>query len=613
MSLPLKPLEVVNVGVVLSEIRIQGLGVIADAALDPCEGFTVITGETGAGKTMVVAGLGLLLGGKPDAARVRSGSDRALVEGRLQLPAAADGGAALADLHQQLDLLGAELDDDGSLIISRTVHAEGRSRAHAGGRSVPASTLAELGEQLVTVHGQAQQLHLLRPAQQRAALDAYAGADVIALRNEHRQQYSQWRVLAAELDDWTIHARQRVEQAEQLARGLAEIDAVEPQPDEDLELRDESGRLEHAEALRMATLRAHHALVGDPAGGSDDKPDGAALLGAVRTQLHSVTQFDSALTGYAQRADELAALVADLAAELASYPESLDADPARLAAVHERRAALGRLIRSYGQSDDGDSNSIAAVLAWAADARVQLEKLDTSESALAELRIRCDTAHAALTKTATSLSAAREQAAQRFGEEVTAELVGLAMPHAQVSAQLSQRDASHEQPGVLLDDRRVIVGTDGVDEVELLLTPHVGAPALPLHRGASGGELSRVMLAVEVVLAGVSSPGAMVFDEVDAGVGGKAAVEVGRRLARLARSHQVLVVTHLPQVAAFADQHVVVVKDADGSVTTSGLRVLSDAERPKELARMLAGLEDSEAGIAHAEELLQMASSAKSG
>lgn len=604
----------VNVGVVLSEIRIQGLGVIADAALDPCEGFTVITGETGAGKTMVVAGLGLLLGGKPDAARVRSGSDRALVEGRLQLPAASDGGSALADLHQQLDLLGAELDDDGSLIISRTVHAEGRSRAHAGGRSVPASTLAELGEQLVTVHGQAQQLHLLRPAQQRAALDAYAGADVIALRNEHRHQYSQWRALAAELDDWTVHARQRVEQAEQLDRGLAEIDAVEPQPDEDLELRDESGRLEHAEALRMAMLCAHHALVGDPTGGSDDKPDAAALLGAVRTQLHSVTQFDSALTGYAQRADELAALVADLAGELASYTESLDADPARLAAVHERRAALGRLIRSYGQSDDGDgdSNSIAAVLAWAADARVQLEKLDTSESALAELRIRCDAAHAALTKTAASLSAAREQAAQRFGEEVTAELVGLAMPHAQVSAQLSQRDASLEQPGVLLEDRRVIVGADGVDEVELLLTPHMGAPALPLHRGASGGELSRVMLAVEVVLAGVSSPGAMVFDEVDAGVGGKAAVEVGRRLARLARSHQVLVVTHLPQVAAFADQHVVVVKDADGSVTTSGLRVLSDAERPKELARMLAGLEDSDAGIAHAEELLYMATSAKS-
>ncbi len=597
----------VNVTGVLSEIRIQGLGVIADATLDPSDGFTVITGETGAGKTMVVAGLGLLLGGKADAARVRAGGDRAVVEGRLRLPprenASTGVDAELAEVLDQLDELGAERDSDGSLIVARTVHAEGRARAHAGGRSVPAGTLAAVGEHLVTVHGQSQQLRLLRPGQQRALLDTYGGSELLGLRQQHRETFQRWGTLAGELDDWTARAQQRTARAEELSSGLAQIDAVDPKPGEDVELREESGRLEHAEALRMATLRAHHALVGDPGGSSEDTPDAAALLGAVRGELHTVTQFDPTLQPHAQRADELAALGADLAADLASYTESLDADPLRLTAVHERRAALTQLTRSYG-GPDGD---IHAVLRWAQQARKTLATLDTSAAALGELQQRCAAEHVRLAELAAALSRARAAASRRFAEEVTVELTGLAMPHASITAQLSQREATQGQPSVEFEEHSVLVGPEGVDEVELLLVAHIGAPALPLHRGASGGELSRVMLAVEVVLAGVSSPGAMVFDEVDAGVGGKAAVEVGRRLARLARSHQVLVVTHLPQVAAFADSHVVVVKDADGSVTTSGLRVLEPHERLKELARMFAGMESSEAGIAHAAELLELA------
>jgi DNA repair protein RecN (Recombination protein N) len=596
---------VVNVAGVLSEIRIQGLGVIADATLDPCGGFTVITGETGAGKTMVVAGLGLLLGGKPDSARVRSGSDRALVEGRVRLPEAEDADPDLADLRQQLDLLGAELDADGSLIISRTVHAEGRSRAHAGGRSVPASTLAALGERLVTVHGQSQQLHLLRPAQQRAALDGYAGPEVSGLLDEHRACYQRWRQVAAELADWTARSAQRDAEIVELTRGLAHVDAVNPEAGEDAALREESSRLEHAEELQTAAARAHEALVGDPVGAVEEQPDAAGLLGAARGELHAVAHLDSSLAGYAQRADELTALASDLAADLASYRESVESDPTRLAAVHERRAALTQLIRSYGGGEDAD---LASVLAWAERARVRLLELESSSTSLDELRSRGEELAGELGELAAKLSAARERASERFGADVTAELAGLAMPHARVAAQVSQREVGDdEQIALLLDGRRLAVGPDGIDEVELLLTPHPGSPALPLHRGASGGELSRIMLAVEVVLASVSSPGTMVFDEVDAGVGGKAAIEVGRRLAKLARNHQVLVVTHLPQVAAFADQHVVVVKDADGSVTTSGLRTLTAGERPSELARMLAGMADSETGIAHAQELLDMA------
>jgi len=598
---------------VLSEIRIQGLGVIADATLDPCDGFTVITGETGAGKTMVVAGLGLLLGGKADATRVRAGADKAVVEGRLRLPPrepttrepTTPGLTApeLAEVIAQLDELGAELDSDGSLIVSRTVNTEGRTKAHAGGRSVPAGTLAAVGELLVTVHGQAQQLRLLRPGQQRAMLDSYGGTELLSLRHQHRQSFQRWRSLETELADWTSQAQQRTARAQELTHGLTQIDAVDPKPGEDVELREESGRLEHAETLRMATLRAHHALAGDPIGSSEDIPDAAALLGTVRGELHAVTQFDPTLEHYAQRADELSVLGADLAADLASYTESLAADPHRLAAVHDRRAALSQLTRSYG----GAEADIDAVLRWAAQARDALAGLDTSSTALTELRQESAAEHARLSELSAALSHARTDASRRFGDEVTAELIGLAMPHASITAQVTRREATQAHPAVELDERRVAVSPDGVDEVELLLVAHTGAPPLPLQRGASGGELSRVMLAIEVVLAGVSSPGAMVFDEVDAGVGGKAAVEVGRRLARLARRHQVLVVTHLPQVAAFADSHVVVVKDADGSVTTSGLRVLEPHERLKELARMFAGLESSEAGIAHAAELLEMA------
>ncbi|MFG1927453.1 DNA repair protein RecN [Cryptosporangium sp. NPDC048952] len=584
----------------LEEIRITGLGVIEDATLELVDGFTVVTGETGAGKTMVVAGLGLLFGGRADAGRVRRGTGRAMVEGRLRFEP--DDPAQKVVLDRVAEA-GASPDEDGTLLLARSVAAEGRSRAHVGGRTVPVSLLGELAEQMLAVHGQSDQLRLLSAAEQRGALDRYAGEEAAHLREACKEQYQAWRAAVAELADRTNRAHERAQEADALRFGLTEIEAVNPLPGEDDELKAESQRLEHAEELRIAAYTAHQALAGDPTADMDTA-DVAALLGVVRRSLSGVAAHDATLADAARRADELAALCGELGTELASYTENLDADPARLAAVHERRAQLAGLTRKYADSIDG-------VLAWAEQAAGKLADLDTSEEALDALRARRDELATELATSAKSLSSAREAAAVRFGEQVTAELTGLAMPHARVVAAVSQKEVGEGSTSVEIDGRRLAVGPDGVDEVELRLASHPGAPELALHRGASGGELSRVMLAIEVVFAGAGGPPTMVFDEVDAGVGGRAAVEIGKRLARLARTHQVLVVTHLPQVAAFADHHVVVVKDSDGSVTTSGLRSLSASERARELARMLAGLDDSDLGLAHAEELLAVAQAEK--
>jgi DNA repair protein RecN (Recombination protein N) len=584
---------------VLSEIRIRGLGVIEDATLDLGPGLTVVTGETGAGKTMVVSGLYLLFGGRADPARVRTGSGRAVVDGRLQLPAE-------SPVLERAREAGAETDEDGALLLSRAVAAEGRSRAFLGGSAVPVGLLAELAERVLAVHGQSDQLRLLRPAEQRAALDRYAGTPVAGLLADHRTAYEHWQALAADLADRTARARELSQQADLLRHGLAEIAAVAPDSGEDERLATEASRLAHADALRVAGQTAHDVLAGDPTDPAREDADVSTLLGVARRALAHESAADPELAALEKRLDELSYLAADAAADLASYLERLESDPARLAEVEERRAALRALTRKYADTVDG-------VLAWAADAEERLARLDVSEEGIAALAAERDAAEVEVAALAARLSAARAEAADRFGAAVTAELAGLAMPDATIRAAVRRRPATEGAPAVVLDGERVGIGPDGVDEVELLLEAHPGAPTLPIQKGASGGELSRVMLAVEVVFAAADPVPTMVFDEVDAGVGGRAAVEVGRRLARLARDHQVLVVTHLPQVAAYADRHLVVDKAADGAlVTRSDVRLLTDADRPRELTRMLAGLEGSEAGLAHAEELLAAAAADKS-
>jgi DNA repair protein RecN (Recombination protein N) len=583
---------------VLEELRITGLGVIEDTTLPLSRGMNVITGETGVGKTMVVTGLGLLFGGRADAGRVRAEPGRAVVEGRLRLaePHATAVQARIADA-------GADPDDDGAVLLSRTVTAEGRSRAYVGGRSTPVSVLSELGEHVVAVHGQADQLRLLRPVEQRAALDRFAGPEHEKLLETFRDTYAQWRRAAEDLADRRRNARERHQEADLLRLGLDEITRVDPQPNEDEDLRAEARRLEHSEGLRTAAQLAYQAVAGAAESG-DDLPDAGSLLGTARRTLEAQSGVDGKLGDLAGRLGEAATLVGDVAAELSAYLDSLDADPARLQVVYERRAALRSLTRKYAEDVDG-------VIAWADRARTRLAELDTSDDLLEELdreRLRLAGEVAEL---AGRLSAARRAAASRFAEQVTVELTSLAMPHARIEVSVLPRPVGRGEPTLEVGGAAVGVTADGADEVEIRLHAHPGAPALPLQRGASGGELSRVMLAIEVVFAGAGGPPTLVFDEVDAGVGGRAAVEVGRRLARLARNHQVLVVTHLPQVAAFADRHLVVAKDVEGAVTTSGVRVVEDTDRARELARMLAGLPDSDLGIAHAEELLAVAAREK--
>jgi DNA repair protein RecN (Recombination protein N) len=575
---------------VLEEVRITGLGVIEDAVLELSPGFTVVTGETGAGKTMVVTGLGLMFGGRADPARVRPGAERATVEGRLRV----DPGGRVA---QQVLEAGGELDDDGgTLIVSRSVSAEGRSRAYAGGRSVPVSLLTYLADDLVAVHGQADQQQLLRPGRQRQALDRFAGPGLHAVLTDYQRAYQRHREIRAELDELTMAARDRAAEADDLRRGLAEIERAEPAEGEDALLLAEEDRLAHADALHAAATTAHEALLGDPSSGSIEASDAVSLLAAARQALEAVASHDPALAGLAGRLSEAAYLVSDVAGELASYVQSVDSDPARLAAVQERRAELTRLIRAYGGLVHGPGDAavpdLSAVLAWAKQAASRLTELEGDDDRITSLAGEEAQLAAIVAELAGRLTELRRAAAESLAAGVTAELTALAMPHAKLAVAVTPAGD---------------FGLLGADEVEIRLAAHPGAPMLPLSKGASGGELSRVMLAIEVVFAGADPVPTFVFDEVDAGVGGKAAVEVGRRLARLARLAQVIVVTHLPQVAAFANTHLVIEKADDGSVTRSGLIRLDDAGRRDELSRMLAGLEESEFGRAHAGELLAAA------
>ncbi|WP_370133150.1 DNA repair protein RecN [Streptacidiphilus sp. EB103A] len=568
-------------------MRIRALGVIEDAVVELSPGFTVVTGETGAGKTMVVTSLGLLLGGKADPALVRNGAERAVVEGRV---ADADGSPAA----QRAVEAGAEL-DDGALLISRTVSAEGRSRAHVGGRSVPLSLLASLGEDLIAVHGQTDQQRLLQPARQRGALDRYAGDPVALPLVEYQTAFRRLREVTARLEELTTRARERAQEADLLRFGLDEVAAAEPLAGEDLELAAESERLGHADALSSAANQAHAALAGEPA--DPDAVDAGTLLAQARRAMESVRHHDPRLAALADRLSEVGYLLGDIAGDLAGYADDLDADPARLAAVEERRAVLAHLVRKYANAGagGGPEGGLAEVLEWAEAAAERLTELDGDDDTIGALEEEQEKLSGTVSELAAQLTTARRAAAEDFAKAVTAELTELAMPHARVSFGITPA---------------ADFGPYGVDEVEVLLAPHPGAPPRPIAKGASGGELSRVMLAVEVVFAGADPVPTYLFDEVDAGVGGKAAVEVGRRLARLARTSQVIVVTHLPQVAAFADRHLVVEKTVDGTVTRSGVTTLSDVERVRELSRMLAGLEDSELGRAHAEELLAAARTA---
>ena len=561
----------------IEEIHIRDLGIITDARLPLEPGLSVLTGETGAGKTMVVTALGMLLGNRSDATSVRNGAKNALAEAVIRLP---KNHSALELAH---DAGGTVEDIDGEsseLLLARTVNASGRSRAHVGGCTAPIGTLADIGRTLVAVHGQSDQLRLKSSSEQRHALDSYAGAPLAQALEEYRSVYERYRAVASALKEMRENARARALEAQTLHGALAEIDAVAPVEGEDEALRIESMKLMNVEALRQASAIASAALSGSEYS-TGDESNVLALLDAARTALAAQASSDEALASLAERVNEVLILATDAASDLASYMASLDSDgPGRLAQVQERRAALKTLTRKYGAD-------IAEVLAWAEESRVRLESLDDNPARLEALENELVQLRKNLGESAQKLMNLRQEAAQKLAHAVSEELTALAMPNASLVVEVSEAEK---------------FSAHGKDSVSFMLAPHKTAVPRPLGKGASGGELSRVMLALEVVLAEVDPVPTFIFDEVDSGVGGKAAIEIGRRLAMLAKHVQVLVVTHLPQVAAFADQHILVLKNDDASL--SKVQVLTEEERVVELARMLSGHDQSEAAQEHARELL---------
>lgn len=556
----------------LTELRIANLGVIGEAIIEPGRGFTVVTGETGAGKTMIVTGLALLAGSKSEPKLIRNGSDRALVEGRW----------AVNSTHREsLRDIGAEV-DDGEVLLSRQLGLT-RSRMAIGGAQVPLAVGAELVGDWITIHGQSEQMRLGNADRQREVLDRYAGRSVADELDQYRPAYEQRHRLQSELSDLTTASQARARELDLLRFGLDEIAKIDPQPGEDHALFAEAQRLQAVDDLRQAAAQAIEVLAGSD-NNVIDNADALSLVAVARKSLGAVADRDAELEPILAELGEASAALSDAASTLSSYLASLDADPLRLEWITSRRAELAHLTRKYG--DDVDQ-----VLSWAAESAQRVVALDAGDSRIEELRAEIAGLDQRLNELASRITAARQGAANELAIRVSEELSALSMPNAQLQFEVTP----------------VPLGPLGADQVNLLFSANPGSTPGPLGKVASGGELSRVRLALEVVLAAEATGQTFIFDEVDAGVGGTVALEIGRRLARLAQTCQVIVVTHLAQVAAFADRHYHVVKADDGSVTTSGVRLVEHEHRVGVLAQMMGGLETSDSSSAHARELLESA------
>ncbi len=546
-------------------LRLQSLGVISEAEVEFGSGFTVITGETGAGKTMVISALALLRGERANTSLIRKGSSQARIEATVNLDD--------VDLAELVREAGGEVDDE--LILARVLSPQGRSRAIAGGASVPAGLLAKVTDRLVAVHGQSDQQRLVHVDQQRIALDRFAGPELAATMETYSTQWRELQEAKRQLDALNSNSAERLQRLEFLRFGLAEVADLAPVRGEDLELQTEENRLAHAESLVTAAMGAAHLL-------ADADITATSLLNDAMAHLHAAEGHDETLDLLAARLKELSIDLEDIASELHSYGTAIDIDPQRLGGVQERRAALGMLQRKYGPTLD-------EVIDWAESAAREIADLDLGEEGLAQRQEDVKNQTAAVEATAARISQLRRAAAGRLATAIEAELADLALDKATMNIEIEASE----------------IGPHGADRIRFLFAANSGSEAQPIGQSASGGELSRLMLAIEVVLADRDPVPTLVFDEVDAGIGGRTAVEVGRKLARLAKNAQIIVVTHLAQVAAFADQHFVVSKNDDGDVTHSSVFQVDGAQRVEELARMLSGLEDSETALAHARELLE--------
>ena len=559
----------------IEEILIRDLGVISEAKLEFGPGLTVLTGETGAGKTMVLNALGLLLGERSDSSAIRKGQEQAFVEGRWLLAE-----SAVSRIRE----LGIEL-DDSELLVNRSVSAEGRSRANLSGKSVPVGILSEIGEQLVVVHGQSDQIRLRSAVAQREALDQFAGDGLAKLMTEYTAVYSNWKQAATELTELTTQSENRSREADQIRAAVEELSALDPKPGEDLELAEKASKLTHLEELRIAATAAHNNLSSE---GFDDSSDALTMIGKARRALEAVSEHDPELAALAEQLKEIGYSLNETSASISGYLASLDTDGAsELERIQQRRAEISTAMRKYGPT-------LEEVIAFLENSGARLLELDSSDTKIQELTTLELSLGKQATELAKNITALRTKAASALAKAVTTELAALAMTGASLEVSVSTGPE---------------LGSHGADQISILLSAYPGAEPRALGKGASGGELSRIMLAIEVVLAKSELAPTFIFDEVDAGVGGAAATEVGKRLATLAQNAQVIVVTHLPQVAAFATRHLRVLKSVSDQYTATDVVRLEGEAVVEELARMLSGLSESESGKTHAKELLELAKS----
>ena len=557
----------------IEEILIRDLGVISEAKLEFGPGLTVLTGETGAGKTMVLNALGLLLGERSDSSAIRKGQEQAFVEGRWLL---AD--SAVTRIRE----LGIEL-EDAELLVNRSVSAEGRSRAVLSGKSVPVGILSEIGEQLVVVHGQSDQIRLRSAAAQREALDQFAGVELAKVMTEYTSVYANWKQASSRLSEITTQLEARSREADQIRSAVEELTSLDPKPGEDIELAEKASKLTHLEELRIAATAAHNQLSSE---GFDDSSDAITLIGKARRALEAVSEHDPELAALAQQLKEIGFSLNETSASISGYLASLDSEGGQeLERVQQRRADLTSAMRKYGPT-------LEEVISYFENSGARLLELDSSDKEIQELTALEQSLGKQATSLAKTITELRTKAASALAKSVTGELAALAMTGASLQVTVSQGSE---------------LGATGADQVAILLSAYPGAEPRSLGKGASGGELSRIMLAIEVVLAGSELAPTFIFDEVDAGVGGAAATEVGKRLATLAQNAQVIVVTHLPQVAAFATRHLRVLKSVSDQYTSTDVVRLEGEAVVEELARMLSGLSESESGKTHAKELLELA------
>ena len=565
----------------LEEISIRNLGIIDQSELELGRGLNVLTGETGAGKTMILTALSLVLGGKSDSALVRHGSDRLVASATFSVP---------SSLNSDLEDLGAVI-EDSSLIITRTVNGDGKSKAICGGTTVPASTLSTLADSLIEIHGQAANHQIVKPARQRELLDRFGGESLLKALSSYQGNYESYLELKARIASMKASANKRDGEIAELKEFLTAWTSLKAVRGECTATDDAINRLSSVEDLRIASSSATSALNGEE--------DGAlTLLHAARRALDAAKGKDSRLEEISDRVSEAVFILDDASTDLASYSSSLEADPVRLDALQTRKAELHSFIKRWSTADLGD-DALVSLAAKAKSGKESIADLEGGDDRIAELEKELATLKKELLKSAQNLTKERENAAKKLSSSVTEEIKALSMPHTTFYVDIKSADYM----GALKESDFTQLGCD---EVAMLIQAHSDGPKIALGKGASGGEMSRIMLALEVVIAKTHPVGTYIFDEVDAGVGGKAAIEVGKRLHELSKNSQVIVVTHLPQVAAWADTHFVVKKSSDGSVVASGVSKLENSERIEEIARMLAGLEESSSAREHATELLAL-------